>query len=65
MATITVSLPEERAVRLRDVARRLKVTPEDLVRVSVDDLLSRPEEAFERAVERVLSKNAELYRRLA
>ncbi len=65
MATITVSLPEERAASLRRFADQLKVTPEELVRVSVDDLLSRPEDAFERAVERVLRKNAELYRRLA
>ncbi len=65
MATIVVSLPEDRAMKLRDFASSLKVTPEDLVRVSVDDLLSRPQDAFERAVERVLNKNAELYRRLA
>lgn len=65
MATITISLPEDRATRLRDFADRLRVTPEELVRVSVDDLLSRPDDAFEQAVERVLRKNAELYRRLA
>ncbi len=65
MATITIMLPEDRAASLRHFADRLKITPEELVRVSVDDLLSRPEDAFERAVERVLRKNAELYRRLA
>jgi len=65
MSSITVSLPEEQATRLHDFARRLKVTPEELIRVSVDDLLSRPEEDFERAAERVLRKNADLYRRLA
>jgi len=65
MATITISLPEDRATRLRDFADRLKVSTEELVRVSVDDLLSRPDDAFEQAVERVLRKNAELYRRLA
>ncbi|MBM4039538.1 MAG: DNA-binding protein [Planctomycetes bacterium] len=65
MATITVSLPDDTARRLRDLASSLNVTPEDLVRASVDDLLSRPEDTFERAVERVLRKNAELYRRLA
>lgn len=65
MTTISISLPEERATKLRDLADRLRVTPEELVRVSVDDLLSLPEDAFERAVERVLHKNAELYRRLA
>lgn len=38
---------------------------EELVRVSIEELLSRPDEAFERAVEYVLEKNAELYQRLA
>jgi len=65
MTSITISLPDDRAQRLRDFASRLKVTPEELVRVSVDDLLSCPDDAFERTAERVLSKNAELYRRLA
>jgi len=65
MSSVTISFSEEQAARLHDFARRLKVTPEELVRVSVDDLLSRPDEAFERAVERVLRKNADLYRRLA
>ena len=31
----------------------------------IEELLARPEPAFEQAVEYVLSKNAELYRRLA
>jgi len=44
---------------------RLNVSPEELVRVSIEELLSRPDEAFERAVEYVLEKNTELYRRLA
>jgi len=65
MANISISLPEERAARLRDFASRLKVTPEELVRISVDDLLSQPDDAFEKAAERVLRKNADLYRRLA
>ncbi len=65
MATITISLPEDRATKLRDFADHLKLTPEELVGICVDDLLSRPEDDFERAVDRVLSKNAELYRRLA
>jgi len=65
MTTITISLPEDRAERLRHFADRLRITPEELVRASVDDLLSRPDDTFEQAAERVLSKNAELYRRLA
>jgi hypothetical protein len=65
MSTITVALPEERLVKLNEMAKQLGVVPEDLVRVSIEELLSRPEADFEQAVDHVLSKNAELYRRLA
>jgi antitoxin FitA len=47
------------------MAARLGVRPEDLVRLSLEELLSRPEDDFQRAVEHVLKKNTELYRRLA
>ena len=65
MSTITVALPEERLVKLSELAEQLGVAPEDLVRVSVEELLARPESGFEQAVQHVLEKNAELYRRLA
>jgi hypothetical protein len=41
------------------------VTVEDLARVGIEELLSRPDEAFQQAADYVLRKNAELYRRLA
>jgi len=63
--TITIDLPDERAKRLKEMASRLGVSPEELVRVSVEELLARPDEEFERAVDYVLKKNSELYRRLA
>jgi hypothetical protein len=65
MSTITVALPEKRLVKLNELARQLGVAPEDLVRVSIEELLARPEADFEQAVDYVLTKNAELYRRLA
>ncbi|MFY9611344.1 MAG: CopG family transcriptional regulator [Blastocatellia bacterium] len=65
MTTITIGLSDDRALRLNEMAARLGVSPEELVRVSVDELLARPDEEFERAVDYVLKKNAELYRRLA
>ncbi len=65
MTTITISIPDDRLQQLKEKASRFRVTPEDLVRVSIEELLTRPEEAFRRAVEYVLNKNAELYRRLA
>ena len=65
MSTITVALPEERLVKLNEIARRLGVVPEELVRVSIEELFARPEADFEQAVDYVLTKNAELYHRLA
>ena len=65
MPTITVALPEERLVQLNELAEQLGVVPEDLVRISIEELLARPEPGFEQAVQYILNKNAELYRRLA
>ena len=65
MTSITITLPEDRLAKLREIAARLNVTPEDLARVSIEELLTRPDEAFKQAAEYVLDKNSELYRRLA
>ena len=65
MTSITITLPEDRLAKLREIAVRLNVTPEDLARVSIEELLARPDEAFKQAAEYVLRKNSELYRRLA
>ena len=65
MTTITIALPDDRLLKLKETAARLGVAPEDLVRVSVEELLTRPEEAFRLALDYVLKKNTELYRRLA
>jgi hypothetical protein len=65
MTTITITLPDDRLLKLKERATRLSVSPEELVRVSIEELLSRPDEAFQRTVNYVLEKNAELYRRLA
>ena len=65
MAVLTIRLSAEHMVKLREKARRLRVTPEILVLATLEDLLSRPDEEFRQAMEYVLRKNAELYRRLA
>ena len=41
------------------------MTAEDLAAASIEALLAQPGDDFARAVELVLRKNAELYRRLA
>lgn len=65
MATITVSLPPDRLDQLKAVAGRFHVTPEELVRISIEELLTRPEDDFRKALDYVLQKNAQLYQRLA
>jgi len=65
MGTITIMLPDERLSRLADRAADLGITVEELVRLSVDELLAKTDEAFEQAVSRVLKKNKDLYERLA
>ena len=64
MTTITISLPDDRLQKLKEIAMRLNIVPEELVRISIEELLTRPEEEFQRVLEYVLNKNAELYRRL-
>jgi hypothetical protein len=65
METITVALSDDRLSQLKEKAIKYSVSPEELVQASIEDLLSRPDEALRDAVDYVLNKNAELYRRLA
>ena len=65
MATITIELPSEGLQKLQDMAQKFGVSMEELVRVSVEDMLTQPEEQFRNSAQYVLKKNAELYKRLA
>jgi antitoxin FitA len=65
MSTLTITLSEDRLAKLREIADRFNIKAEDLARVSIEELLTRPEESFQHAADYILNKNAELYRRLA
>ncbi|MBY0523517.1 MAG: DNA-binding protein [Gemmataceae bacterium] len=65
MTTISIPLSDDGARRLHEMAREASVSPEELVRASVEQWLSHPKEDFVSAANYVLRKNAELYRRLA
>jgi len=64
MTTLVITLSDDRLSKLKEIATYLGVSPEDLVRASVEELVTRPEDAFERVVDHVIEKNAELYRQL-
>ena len=65
MTTFTITLPDERVKKLKELAERFRVAPEELVRASLEELLTRPLDDFQKALEHVLAKNADLYKRLA
>ncbi len=62
---LSIDLTPAQAERLRLEAEPLGLTPEDLARAVIVDLLASPGDDFNAAAERVLKKNEELYRRLA
>ena len=62
---LPVELTDAQLESLRERAKSLGISPEQLASAAVADLVERPADDFERAVSEVLSRNAELYRRLA
>ena len=65
MSTVTITLSDENFARLQEIAAQFHMTKEDLARVSVEELLTRPDDAFINAADYVLRKNTDLYKRLA
>jgi hypothetical protein len=65
MATLTISLSDEEMRRREALGKREGLTVEQIVRLSVCDFISRPDDTFHSAAKRVMAKNAELYCRLS
>jgi len=65
MKTLTIQLSDETADRLEALAEQLGMSLEEVAQLSLDDQIKRLDREYEEAAEEVLSKNAELYRRLS
>jgi len=65
MTKITLQLDDAKADLLRRKAKEFGLSPNQFVAASIEDLLAQPEPDFEAAARRILSKNKELYKRLA
>ncbi len=65
MATISITLSDAGLDELRTRSAHAGLTPEAFLSRHAEQLLERPDEAFQQAAAYVLAKNAELYRRLA
>lgn len=65
MSTIKIDLPDDRLRALEKLSNRLNISPEELIQLSIEEMLTRPEDSFRQAVEYVLKKNSKLYQHLA
>jgi hypothetical protein len=65
MTSIVVPISEEKLEELKKRASKYDIEPERLIEAVVDEMLTRHDEKFNRALEYVLKKNADLYKRLA
>ena len=62
---LPVELTESQLRTLQERAKSLGISVEQLASAAVADLTAQPDDDFQQAATRVLTKNAELYRRLA
>ncbi len=65
MRTISVDVPDETAAQLERAAEDRGLTVGELVREALDEKAREWAADFDSAADLVLSKNAELYRRLS
>ncbi len=65
MTRIIVEIDDNKAAILEDKAKKFGLLPEQFVTASIEDLISQPDPELEAAMRKVLSKNQELYERLA
>jgi predicted transcriptional regulator len=65
VASITIELSDSQFQKLQDLAASHGILPEVLLKVSLEDWLNSQKSEFVDAANYVLTKNAELYRRLA
>jgi hypothetical protein len=65
VVTITVTLSEDRLQKLTELAQRFNISTEELLRVSFEELVLRPQDDFQKALEYVVGKYKGLYKRLA
>jgi hypothetical protein len=65
MTRIIVEIDDNKAAILEDKAKKFGLLPEQFVTASIENLISQPDPDLEAAMDKVLIKNQELYKRLA
>ena len=64
MLQLNIELPEQTALRAKELSKKLNISLNDFVVKSIEEKLANQKQ-FEKAVDYVMTKNSELYRRLA
>ncbi len=65
MKTLELHLPEQTSSKHEEVTERLSVSPEELLLLSLEEKLAQLDAEFREASNYVLTKNDDLYKRLA
>ena len=65
MTAITIDIPDSQLQKLQDLANIHGISLETLLNSSIEDWLNSSRKEFTSATNYVLSKNSELYQRLA
>lgn len=65
MTTITIPLEDNKLKMLKEKSEKLGVNYQDIIKASIDDLLTNPDESFLATLNYLLNKNKELYERLS
>ncbi|QLE44244.1 DNA-binding protein [Nostoc sp. C052] len=65
MNSITMQVPDERLLKLQETANNLGISIEELVLIGIEEILDKPNASFKGAMNYVLKKNTEFYKRLA
>ena len=65
MESVIVNLTDQLAIKVKEAASKIGISPEEFIKSGVEEKLLLLDSDFRNAIEHVLNKNAELYRRLA
>ena len=65
MKTISIDLDDRKADLLKKKAALFGLSVQDFVNAAFDDLLAKPDDDFSDAMEYILKKNKDLYKKLS
>lgn len=65
MQTITINIDDDKKIKLQKKAEKFGIKIEDLVKITLDDLLDNNENDLNNTINYIFKKNSDLYNRLA